>query len=410
MTERREAIPGPDAPAEALEGIRVLDLSRYGPGRYCSLRMAQLGAEVITIEDPRSAGSGFLGADSKGRWLVLNRGKKDITLNLKTGDGKQIFYKLAQKADVIIETFSPGVVRRLNVDYETVSKMNPGIVYCSISGYGQTGPRAAAPGHDINYIAQGGVLGLTGKPGEAPVIPGTQIADVGAALEALGSIVTALLFRTRSGRGSYIDISMLGSVLGFLWFHAARSYVENRSSLGRGEGFSYGSDPRYNVYRTRDDKYVALGCLEGRMWQNFCRAVGHAELAADMNPAELEEPMPASWQAAVMAALRAIFLGKTRQEWLDELGRQDISISPVNDIPESLSDLHLISQQAIITAQHPRLGPVMQLAFPAKFSAFKTDVRANSIPAFGQDTAEILQGLGYSQAEIARLREEGVIA
>lgn len=275
-------------PVMALEGLKILDLTRLLPGAFCTQILADLGAEVIKIEQPLSGdyNRAFtpLNKVESGSFLLLNRNKQSITLNLKSEQGKQILLDLARDADVLIEGFRPGVMRRLGLAYETLSEINPRLIYCAISGYGQDGPDHLKAGHDLNYMAQAGALQLFGKAGEGPMVPGLSIADVGGgSLMATTGILSALHARHRTGKGQLVDVSMHDGSISWLALHAADSLFAGIEPRG-GERPFIGQAPCYNVYRCADGKYFALGLIEAHFWLRFCQHLQLEELENEQWP------------------------------------------------------------------------------------------------------------------------------
>lgn len=397
-----------------LSGIRILDLTRLLPGGYCTLFLADMGAEVIKVED---TGQGdylrwsppLIGPYGAG-FLALNRNKKSLTLNLKTEKGVEIFLRLAQQADVIVESFRPGVMDRLGVGYTQVKAVNEGIIYCSITGYGQDGPYRQKVGHDINYIAYAGVLGLNGAPGTAPVIPPVQIADIaGGGLNAVIGILLALLYREKTGQGQHIDVSMTDGVISWLSIHAAKFFADGIVPQP-GEMRLSGAYPCYNVYETKDGKYLALGALEPKFWQNLVQALGREDLvSAQYATGEAGE--------RVKAELQALFKSKTRDEWMELLGEMEICIAPVYTMEEVFRDpqvkhrgmvLETPYQPPASTGEPSTPVPVRQLAFPIRLSVLASHPQEPA-PGYGEHTEELLRGLGYTEKEIEGLRGEGVV-
>src|SRR3990170_2866072 len=270
-----------------LEGIRVLDLTRLAPGPFCTMLLGDLGADVIVVEEAPGAGRRFdVGLGERAQaFNALGRNKRSIGLNLKDEAARQVFYRLAEKADVVLEGFRPGVVQRLGVDYETVSARNPRIVYCSLSGYGQTGPYASLVGHDINYISVGGALGGIGWPGQPPAIPANIIADfAGGGLYAAFAILAAIIAREKTGRGQYVDMAMSDGVTSLATFITSL-YFSSGHVPGRGVELLNGASPCYNVYETADGKWLSIGCLEPWFWQELCQA-----LRSEEHTSELQSP------------------------------------------------------------------------------------------------------------------------
>src|SRR3972149_6034146 len=317
-----------------LEGIRVLDLPRLAPGPYCTMLLGDLGADVIVVEEAPGAGRRFdIGMGERAQaFNALGRNKRSVGLNLKDERAREVFYRLVDGADVVVDGFRPGVVKRLGVDYETVSARNPRIVYCSLSGYGQTGPYASLVGHDINYISIGGALGMIGWPGQPPAIPLNIIADfAGGGLYAAFAILAAVIAREKTGRGQYIDMAMSDGVTALLAFLAS-PYFGAEHVMRPGEELLNGAAPYYNVYETADDRWLSIGCLEPWFWRELCQALGCEEYIPHQNNREKFPEM--------LDFLRRRFREKTRDEWFQELRQRDICVAPVYSLDEALADPH----------------------------------------------------------------------
>jgi len=390
-----------------LEGITVLDLTRLLPGPYGTMLLGDLGAEVIKVEEPEQG--------DYARWypphinqvgsrhLLLNRSKKSITLNLKNPEGRAVLLKMVEKgADALIEQFRPGVMDRLGVGYKDLEKVNPRLIYCSLTGFGQDGPYRDLAGHDINYIGIGGILGLTGHQGGPPAIPGIQIADlVAGGLYSVIGILTALMARQKTGRGQFVDISMLDGVVSLIPDAASLFFAEGESPR-MGERRLTGGLPQYQTYRTKDGKFLAVGALEDKFWANLSRALGKPEWAHQV-PKERE---PRTKE--IKEEMTRIFLTKTRQEWLDILMKQDSCVTAVHSLEETFSDPQVLHRKMLVEVHHPKAGKIKQIGVPIKFSETPGAVRTPA-PEMGEHTEEILKGLGYDQAKIDHLRKEGVI-
>ena len=389
---------------QALEGVRVLDLSRLLPGPYCTQILADLGAEVIKVEEPTLGDymrwfPPLVGGVSA-FYLMVNRNKKSITLNLKNPKGREAFMRLAKTADVIVEGFRPGVAKRLGVDYESVKSVNPRIIYCSITGYGQTGPYKDQAGHEINYLAYAGVLSLTGQRGGPPAIPGVQVADLAGALYAAISILAALRHRDRTGTGQYIDVSILDCVVSLLCLQAGFYFATGRPPL-RGEFMLQGGVPCYNIYRTSDGKYIAVGAVEEQFWKNLCKALGLDEFT-DYEYAVGKD------REKVYQALAKKFESKTRDEWVEELKNVDCCCTPIYTLDEVFSDKHVLSRGILEEIEDERLGKIKVIGYPARLGSTPAVVRS-SPPSLGEYTEEILASLGYTEREIEEMRREGAI-
>ena len=390
-----------------LEGIKILDLTRLLPGPYGTMLLGDLGAEVIKVEEPERGDYArwnppqINGVGS--RHLLLNRNKKSLTLNLKVPEGKAVLRRMVEQgADVLIEQFRPGVMERLGVGYRDLEKINPRIIYCSLTGYGQDGPYRDLAGHDLNYIGIAGVLGLTGQKGGSPVIPGIQIADlIGGGLYAVIGILSALMARQKTGRGQYVDISMLDGVVSLLPDSAALYFAEGKAPRA-GERRLGGGLPQYQVYQTQDGKYLAVGALEEKFWANLCRLIGKPEW---------DEKIPREGDPRceeIQKELARIFQTKTRKEWLGLLMNEDTCVSAVQSLDEVFEDPHVRSRQMLVETIHPKAGRVRQIGVPIKFSETPGEIRRPA-PEIGEHTEEILGQLGYAPEEIDRLRRTGVI-
>src|SRR5215211_3041148 len=316
---------------QALEGIRVLDLSRMLPGPYASMMLGDLGAEVIKVEeikigDPTRWSPPLIGNQSAA-FLQVNRNKKSIALDLKQAEGRDLFLKLASRADCVLEQFRPGVVDRLGIGYSAASEINPRIVYCSLTGFGQDGPHRARSGHDLNYLALSGVLGLTTDDGGKPCIPGVQVADLAGGMVAAFAILAALIARARTGRGQYVDVSMFDVMLSMLPVPAAHQFAGRAIGVGGKYGLT-GAYPFYNVYETSDGKFMTLGALEPKFWANFCRRVSREELIArQFDEGERRE--------SLFEEVRAIFKSRSQSEWVELVREADCCSEPVLSMAEA---------------------------------------------------------------------------
>jgi len=400
----------------ALEGVKVLDLSRLVPGAFCTMLLGDLGAEVLKVEAPGlsefSTSSAALQREENRRaaaYYAPDRNKKSIVVNLKLEAGREIFYRLSRDADVIVEGFRPGVAKRLGIDYETISKLNPRIIYCSLSGYGQDGPYQAFPGHDINYIAMAGILGLIGFSERPPVIPLNLVADfAGAALYGALGISVALVARNKTGKGQYVDIAYTDGAISLMtWFNCG--YFLDGSVLERGKSWLHGAYPYYSVYETKDGKYITIGCLEPRFWENLCRFLGKEEYISHQFALEhtFHEPEDGKWDE-IRSWLEQIFLTKTRDEWFELLIHNDVPVGKVYTPDEVFSDPQVLHRQMVIEVEHPIFGKIKQVGIAPKLSSTPGKVRSLS-PLPGEHTDEILQELGYKRTEIKNLRRKGVV-
>lgn len=396
----------------ALEKIRVLELTPLAPGEFCTMILGDFGAEVLKVESP--AGKLALAlqgeVDRKGAaYNPLDRNKKSVVLNLKSQAGRQVFYRLAQQADVIVEGFRPGVAKKLGIDYETMSKLNPRIIYCSLSGYGQTGPYRGFPGHDINYISMAGVLGLIGPSGMPPVIPMNFIADfASASLYGVIGILMALVARNETGNGQYVDVAFTDGVISLETFLTA-SYFLYGMVPKRGETMLHGAYPYYGVYETKDGKYISIGCVEPHFWENLCRLLGREDYIPYQVAMDhfLQKPEDSKWEE-ISSYLKQSFLTRTRDEWFELLIQNDIPAGKVYTLDEVFSDPHVIEREMVTEVEHPDFGKIKQAGIAPKLSDTPGKVRTFT-PLTGEHTEEVLQGLDYSSEEIESLRKEGAI-
>jgi crotonobetainyl-CoA:carnitine CoA-transferase CaiB-like acyl-CoA transferase len=393
-----------------LQGIRVLDLSRLLPGPFCSLLLADFGADVIKVEDTglgdymRWAPPRYEGADDSAAsalFLALNRNKRSIRVDLKDERGREVLLALVRGADVVLESFRPGVLDRLGVGYDAMRGVNPGIVVCAISGYGQESPLRDRPGHDLNYLALAGMLGLTGERDGAPVQPAGQIADLGGgALMAAFGILAAIRERDRTGEGQVVDVSMTDGALSWLAMVAAR-HLADGSALGRGDLELGGALVCYRPYACADG-WVALGALEPKFWHAFCRGIGREDLVE----AQFDPPgSPAHRE------VEGIFLGRTRAEWEAFADEHECCLEPVLDLGEALASEHVRAREMVVELDQPGAArPVRQLGVPVKLSRTpgRHDLRPG--PALGEHTAEILREAGYAEEEIGALLRGGAVA
>ena len=385
-----------------LEGIRVLDLTRQAPGPYCTMLLGDLGAEVIIVEEAPGAGRRMeMGMSERTQaFWALNRNKRSVGLNLKEPRAQEAFLKMAEKADVVIEGFRPGVVKRLGADYEAVSARNRRIIYCSLSGYGQSGPYAGLVGHDINYISIGGALGMIGTAGSPPGIPMNIIADFAAGgLYAAFSILAAVIARGNTGRGQYVDIAMSDGVTSLLAFPASQYFAAGLVPKPGVEMLNGGA-PYYAVYQCSDGKWLSIGCIEPWFWSELCKALDCEEY--------IPEQMNREKHPEIFDALQTKFREKTRDEWFQGLRRRDICVGPVYTLDEVFEDPHVQARGMVTEVQHPEFGTVKQVGVGPKFSDTPGAVRTTA-PKRGEHTADLLRECGYSDAEIEDMKASGIV-
>ncbi len=395
----------------ALEGIEILDLSYQGPGPFCTAILGDLGASVTTISPPPAAGARQATREADHRqaaYSASDRNKKSILLNLKSEEGRHIFHRLAEKADVIVEGFRPGVARRLGIDYETISAINPRIVYCSVTGYGQDGPYAQLPGHDVNYISFAGVLDIIGEPGRPPVLPLNLVADYGGGgMSAAIGILSAIIARGKTGRGQYVDISLTDTTISLLTQILLDPYFMTGAAPGRGEHVLSGAHPCYSIYRTKDGGYISLGCLEPWLWENLCREIGREDfIPYDMTRSPVSDE-DGKWQE-IRNYLGELFLTGTRDEWFERMKDKNIPIGKVLSLKEVFTDPQVLHRGMLMELEHPTQGKIRQVGIGIKLSDTPGTFR-NFASSTGADTEETLKGLGYTEAKIGELRRDGMI-
>jgi crotonobetainyl-CoA:carnitine CoA-transferase CaiB-like acyl-CoA transferase len=394
-----------------LSDVRVLDLTRLLPGGFCSLLLADFGADVVKVEDtgmgdyvrwaPPYYGSEeqqALGTRSA-LYLALNRGKRSIRLDLKSDGGREAFLRLVGDHDVVLESFRPGVLDKLGCGYDALGDVNPRIVYCAITGYGQTGPNTQRAGHDMNYLGLNGLLGLTGEPAGRPIQSAGQIADLGGgALMAAFGVMAALRERERSGEGQLVDISMTDGSLAWLAMVAAQ-YLCDGVVPQRGRGSLSGGIACYLPYEAADG-WVTCGALESKFWRNFCEGVGRPDLI------EKQFAAPDSEDGNAIAA---VFKERTRDEWKAFNDEHDAMIEPVLDLDAALDSELVREREMVVELEQPELGAVRLLGLPVKFSRTAGDA-THAAPALGEHTEEVLAAAGFSAEEVASLIDSGAAA
>lgn len=372
-----------------LHNTRVLDLSRLLPGPYCTMMLADFGAEVIKIEEPAVGDYArhlepMLDENSL-FFHQVNRNKKSVSLDLKTETDKERFLKLVEQSDVVVESFRPGTMEKLGLDYDTLKKINPGIIYCAITGYGQTGPDSQLAGHDLNYISQTGLLDLLGKKGEAPTVPAAQIADIGGgALPAVIGILLAVIEKKQSGKGQFVDISMTDGALSWLPILFSE-YLSAGKNLERGEQALSGGKANYNVYETKDERYLVVAAVEPKFWKVFCETIGKADLAFKINAPQAE-------QAVMKQTIQQIIRKKTLEEWSGIFADKEACVSAVLNFDEVTEHPQLQERDMFTSFDNSAAGEHTQLGIPIKLSQTPGTIKS-SAPKIGEHTEEILKSL-----------------
>ena len=386
----------------ALDGITILDLSHKAQGRFCSLLLGDLGARVISITTPWAPSTiGVTTSDPslgefgrlQGLYDAFDRNKRSIMLNLKSEQGRDIFYRLAKGADVIIETFRPGAIDRMKIGYEEIKNVNPQIIYCSITGFGQTGPYRNLPGHDLTFSAVSGALGMIGEEDGPPILPLNFLGlFAGGGLHAAVGILASILARAKTGKGQYVDISMTDGILS-LESMVAYDYLANGIIYQRGKGAFSGVAPNSTVYLCKDGKYISIACAEPLFWKNLCDALERQDLSSYENIINEEK------RNQILSLFKGIFKTKNRDEWYKLLENKDVCVSKVYSIDEVFTDPQIIDRQMVIDVDHSQKGKVKQVGIAIKLSDTPGKVRS-PIPYPGEHTSEILQEIGYSKENI----------
>lgn len=395
-----------------LTGIKLIDLTKLAPGPHCTMILGDLGADIVKVEEPgaptgrRAEQASVTGKVRRVEGFgsvptnALARNKKSIGINLKSPVGKEIYLRLVSDADVIVEEFRPGVAKRLGIDYDTLKAANPKLIYCAVTGFGQTGPYKDQVGHDLNYIATAGALGLIGRKDQPPTIPLNLLADyAGGGLHAAIGVLAALVARNQTGRGQYVDIAMLDGTM-LLIAQALSTYYTTGKIPRRGYTSTDGAAPYYNLYETKDHKYITIGSVEPWFYANLCRALGCEQYVTDQHNHQ-------KW-TEMLEHFTRVFKTRTRDEWYEHLIKADICVGRMLTLDELENDPQIRARNMIVEVETPTGEKVKQVGISVKLSETPGSIRSLA-PKLGQHTGEILGGLGYSAADIERWRAEGAI-
>lgn len=398
----------PGSPPLPLQGLRVLDLTRLLPGGYTSQMLADMGADVVKIEEPGLGDYARSMPPLKGgigqSFLAVNRNKRSAAINLKHAAGRDALLRLVDGADVLLESFRPGVLARLGLAHNTLCERNPQLIVCAISGYGQDGPYSQRAGHDLNYIGYAGLLAHLTRPGQPPTLPGAQLADIaGGALMAVVGILAAVIGRQATGQGRIVDVSMLDGSMALLPLLASMT-LNGEPEPAPGMAWLAGALPCYNVYETADGRYVTLGALEPKFWAELCRRLGRHDLI------ERQFPSDDADREYTMDALAAIFRTRTRDEWVAELGEADVCLGPVNTLTEAFADQQVRSRGVAVAANYGSLGGAGQALRSAPVLSGEPFTVYRVLPGLGEHTAEVLSEARFTPSEIHQLATEGAIA
>lgn len=392
---------------QVLENVRVLDLTQVMAGPYCCQLLGDLGAEVVKVE-PRSGDAtrkmGFFGkGDDAMAFLAVNRNKRGMTLDLKTAQGKEIFYRLVDEADVVVENYRPGVAKRLGVDYETLSARNPRIICASISGFGQTGPYASRGGYDLIAQAMSGLMSVTGEPGSDPVKAGAPVGDLSAGMFCAMGILSALLGRQQTGRGQQVDVSLFEACLSLMVWETSELWGAGRIPQPMGSAHRLAAP--YQALRTADG-YLVVGASNQGLWERLCAALDRADLVQDarfVTNLDRMENLP-----ELVAELERTLSTADATAWIDVLLEAGIPAGPLYDVAQATSDPHTLARGMVQEMEHPVEGTVKTLGVPIRLSETPGTIR-RSAPLLGEHTAEILAELGYSAPEVDAFRDQAVV-
>ena len=394
---------------KALEGIRVLDLTRALAGPFCTLMLGDNGADVIKIEipgtgdDTRGWGPPFIQEESA-YFLSINRNKRSLTLNLRDPKAKEIFLKLAKDADVVVENFTPGVMDRFGLGYEDVKATNPGIIYCSISGFGQGGPYRTRSAYDQIMQGMGGLMSITGEPDGEPQKIGVAVTDIGAGMWAAFGIMSAIHHRHVHGEGQYIDVSMLDAQVAWLTYQAAY-YFANGEAPSR-LGAAHPTLVPYQAFRCQDGKLLNLAVGSERIWERFCEAIGRPDLKD--NPDYATNPDRVKNRNKLVSLLGEVFSQRPVLEWVDALNGASVPAGPINDLADVFSDPQVLARDMYQEMSHPTLGSIKQTGLPIKFSSTPGGLDRHP-PLLGEHNSQILEELGYSDQDIKEMQDGSVI-
>ena len=388
----------------ALEGIRVLDVTQVMAGPFCAMQLCDMGADVIKVEPPEGDSTrhmaGASGTDSPG-FNAVNRGKRGIVLDLKTPSAQEAFRRLARRADILIENYRPGVMRSFGLDYASLAPEHPGLIYASISGYGQTGPDASRGGFDL--IAQGasGLMSVTGEPDRPPVKVGVPLTDLGAGLFALSAVLAALHYRSRTGRGQYIDTSLIEAGIALSVWESAEYFASGATPGPLGSAHRMFAP--YQAIRCADG-FITLGAANDRLFQRLCDLLGHPEWMSD--PDYLNATLRVRNRASLAERIERITVEHPRAHWLATFDRAGIPCGPINDYAEAFANPQILARDMVVDVSHPTLGQLRTVGAPVKMSETPPNVHRRA-PLLGEHTREVLREVDYSDEEIAALLTAG---
>ena len=402
--------------AGPLDGLTILELVRVAPGAFCTMMLADMGADVLKIETPQAQalppGSDEAKQEARRASMsFVNRNKRSIALNLKHAEAQKVLHQLAADADVVVEGFRPGVMARLQGDYDTLRAINPRLIYCSLSGFGQDGPYRDYPAHDINYLSIGGVLNLIGQPEQPPAIPLNIVADyAGASMHGVVGILLALLARQHTGVGQFVDVSYLDTTVSLLAATPMlRDFFVNGNTCERGEGALGGSYPYYTTYETADNKLLSVGCTEPWLWENFCQAIGREDLARFALQSEHFASVADSAAQQAKTEVQEVLRHRTRDDWFEFFKEKNVCVGPVYTVDETFEDPQVKARNMVVNIEDPRHGQIRQAGVAIKLSETPGSIRRVG-PTIGEHTDEVLESLGYDEKARQHLRQAGTVA
>ena len=394
---------------KALDGIRVLDLTRALAGPFCTLMLGDNGADVIKVEipgsgdDTRKWGPPFIGEESA-YYLSINRNKRSLTLNLQDAQAQEVFMKLAQDIDVVVENFTPGVMGRFGLDYDAVKAVNPNVVYCYISGIGQDGPYRNRTAYDQNMQGVGGLMSITGEPDGEPQKIGIAVTDIGAGMWSAFAIMAALNHRGKTGEGQYIDISMLDAQVAWLTYQAAFFFANGEAP--KRMGAAHPTLVPYQAFMCKDGKYINVAVGSERIWERFCQGMEREDLKD--HPDYATNSVRVNNRGAMVSMLQEIFLSRPVAEWVKDLQAANVPCGPINDLADVFADPQVLARNMYLEMAHPTLGSIKQTGLPIKFSLTPGGLDRHP-PLLGEHNQEILKSLGYSEADVQSLMAQSVI-
>ena len=400
-----------------LEGVKVIDLSRAMAGPFCTMMLADLGAQVIKIEPPagdetRAWGPPFMGKEST-YFLSVNRNKKSIVIDLRKEKGVEIVKNLTKKSQVLVENYRPGTTEKLGISYERMRKINPTLIYCSISGFGQSGPSREKPGYDIIALATSGMMSITGEPGRPPVKMGVPVSDICAGMYGAYAITTSLYRQekdqstnsTKVPQGTYIDVSMFEGQISWLTHQASAYFATGENPEPTGS--SHPSIAPYQAFRASDDKYFIIAVGNDELWKKFCDSLGISQLKDDerfvSNSSRVKNKLELERE------LSKVFSSDSSENWISKISIAGVPCSPINRLDEVFTDPQVISRKMVLECEHPTAGKIKQLGIPYHFSDYEFSIRSPP-PILGEHAKEILSDLGYTDSDISELRSGQVVS